>query len=726
MPGVDDIKIDCANLNTTECILRAATQILAEVKKSGNEFNWDPPTFAVTLAIGFIALFFAALTIGQGLIAAAPGKHCSRYALGPWAHFSERRIDWSELRIQATAYTPVIRMEAVLRHLLQPEGGGPDQLQDDRSDSPPAKMTLREWKRTQRTKPTRDNETTRQIYPPSKDLDQYFPATWLALLTYVGLDHPGIWTRKHTRTDYIPTDLVAAPAYASIRDMVTLAALAASPSKLRFVYQSTSLLSSVHGPEFDLDFRQHPAIGIHGVFQTFNALYRKWNIDESLTRRDIFLVSRQKMLNAVLNAYGRMPQRKGLEYDQEALFSDVQSFGIREGWLSYEWHYERRRLSRLCESSARADRGKASSEKYLESYALCQCWCRLGDSDFISLVGSSLGHGGPYQGGSWVLLMAEAPRPLPTLFPRRLMDTVGRVQRLLVLSRFWSLDPSALDPSNLADGLAGFPHETPSTSSSDSPSSTDPANRTSSWSPVVRRNTFTPGDKGIEACRRYVKAIDEDKDLEVQPDAALTAELAQLDAYLGGIPSELLTCRMICLGCAAMVCESMLRLKATLASGDNSLHPWSRNPADGDPANEKNIPLNFSSHSSRRRVTELCYVLEAFISWYRQDPFGLDDDDMPKGRRFPGVFDKLSAEILGHAPVTGAQYSSIAGELEKVLKTWELDGDGKFVYAKIEEQHHVDDLLIYRSIMIAIMYSSAVDNSDILQDATYTKTVPFL
>lgn len=32
-------ELDCDNLNTTECILRAATSILAEVKQSSSEHN---------------------------------------------------------------------------------------------------------------------------------------------------------------------------------------------------------------------------------------------------------------------------------------------------------------------------------------------------------------------------------------------------------------------------------------------------------------------------------------------------------------------------------------------------------------------------------------------------------------------------------------------------------------------------------------------------------------
>ena len=63
MAGPVGNELDCANLNTTECILRAASEILAEVKKSGEEFNWDPASFAVTLIIGLFALFFAALPL---------------------------------------------------------------------------------------------------------------------------------------------------------------------------------------------------------------------------------------------------------------------------------------------------------------------------------------------------------------------------------------------------------------------------------------------------------------------------------------------------------------------------------------------------------------------------------------------------------------------------------------------------------------------------------------
>lgn len=183
--------MDCASLNTTECILLAATRILAAIEKSADEPNWDPQTFAVTLIIGIIALFFAALTIVHGLVAAAPGKHCSSYALGPWAHYSKKRIDWSEMRIQATAYTPIVHLTAVYRYLRQVED-----VKRQCANSLEAELFMShkgDWAvRAECRKAL--GKRSRHLFPPSKSLGEYFPATWLALLTSVDMDNPGLWT----------------------------------------------------------------------------------------------------------------------------------------------------------------------------------------------------------------------------------------------------------------------------------------------------------------------------------------------------------------------------------------------------------------------------------------------------------------------------------------------------------------------------------------------------
>lgn len=99
-------------------------------------------------------------------------------------------------------------------------------------------------------------------------------------------------------------------------------------------------------------------------------------------------------------------------------------------------------------------------------------------------------------------------------------------------------------------------------------------------------------------------------------------------------------------------------------------------------------------------------------------PHRVADDGTQRGRHVPGF---STSYKLG-----GDTQGSVAEELGKVLKIWEVDGNGEFVYKSVEVQHPVDDLLIYRAIMVAMLYTWAADNSDVLEGGIYNKTVPFL
>lgn len=684
MAEAGDIKLDCANLNTTECILRAATQILAEVKKNGDEFNWDPPTFAVTLIIGFIAIFFAALTIGQGLIAAAPGKHCSKYALGPWAHYSKRRFDISEMRVQATAYTPILRTDELLKYLYF------NKLNDAQDCTDIKEETKEEWKR--------------EIFPSSKGINQYFPATWLALLTHIGLDHPGIWTLKPTRTDYIPSDLVAAPAYASIQHMVVFAALVAVPNKLQLSYQgSPPDLISIYGAGFDLDLRKHPSIGTHGVFQIFTTLH------DASKRRDFeqrFGVSYSMLISRIMwFTYGYIPQREGVNYSPMALQSmmtqmsgDAQRNAL--GISTREVIWEKIRWSSLINLSACRGLRSRSSNKCCDTSVFCQCWGRHG------LLKDILGDLNPRTFNvfrlPWQLLMAETPRFRPALFPRRFTKLATRVQSYLILSRFWSLNPGSIyEPCS-------------------------PARQSSTSSRGSKVDTGFPSfdmqPDLVKYCRHYLEAIDSD-DLEIfhtkcnadpQGSVQLDREIRKLDRYLDTeVPLSLLVCRFYSIGCAALFCNILTRLKWKLASEDKEAQLWSKGEASADGGFK--TPLNFCSQRSRGRVTRTCDILKVVIPWYREDPW---DDTSGQGRYLPG---------FRHPRVFGERkHVALVDELEKVLKIWELTEDGVFKYPRAEVQHYLDDLLIYRAIMIAIKLTEAVDNSDILENEAYSKIIPFL
>ncbi|KAL2689468.1 hypothetical protein Neosp_003522 [[Neocosmospora] mangrovei] len=195
--------VECS-LNTTECILKTVVSILSEIQDENNEYNWDPLSFAATAVIGVIALFFAALTIGQGLLAAGPGRTKSgAYAIGPWSRLNDGKFDWIEMRYRTVSRTPVLLAKA----MLEPSWDQLNFLRHQRIHHVPLPKELVALEDPKSLK---------------KSHNDYFPATWLALLTAMDLDETRLWGSKSTGADYLPSDFSTVPAYGSIRFVVTL------------------------------------------------------------------------------------------------------------------------------------------------------------------------------------------------------------------------------------------------------------------------------------------------------------------------------------------------------------------------------------------------------------------------------------------------------------------------------------------------------------------------
>ncbi|KAF5706874.1 hypothetical protein FGLOB1_7227 [Fusarium globosum] len=193
-------------LNTTECMLQTVASILNEIQEQNSEYNWDPLTFIFTAIIGVIAIAFAALTAFQAFLTAGPGRTKSgAYAIGPWSRHNYRKFDWSEMRFRTISSTPVLKVESLLK--------GPSDS-SIRSHEEPGGLR--------------------------KGKEEYFPATWLALLAQLSLDDTTVWGEvKLTGADFIPSELSAVPAYGSIR-FVTILALILSEGLGRLTFDRES------------------------------------------------------------------------------------------------------------------------------------------------------------------------------------------------------------------------------------------------------------------------------------------------------------------------------------------------------------------------------------------------------------------------------------------------------------------------------------------------------
>ena len=115
------------NENATDCLLRALLLFTEdEAHAQDSKFDWGPITFAFTVPIGLLAAVFALITICQAVLASGPGrrKSSSRTIGKKWASKTTKEWNWHDFNVVSIAQTPVMRarrIQEVLEELLLKE-----------------------------------------------------------------------------------------------------------------------------------------------------------------------------------------------------------------------------------------------------------------------------------------------------------------------------------------------------------------------------------------------------------------------------------------------------------------------------------------------------------------------------------------------------------------------------------------------------------------------------
>ncbi|KAJ0161105.1 hypothetical protein CTA2_6779 [Colletotrichum tanaceti] len=272
--------LDCpeGDSNSTDCLLRAVLRVLKENQdQEDGKYDWDPVTFVFTVLLGVGALAFAGLTITQGLVAARKGyRKASRRAISTWAENTQREWIWGELNFQYTARTPIFRIDYLLDWVddRNPRGGlGSAYVEIDAGhalQSATAATWITFFKVTGLEK-VRPPGTTR----PSKKVKATVKAR---LLDRIGLKEKAepsedLCGLRSVVADFLPDDLVAAPAYAQ-GGVVIAAAAAVGIQRWPFT-KGFPEQPVIIGHSFQFDFRQHPILGSIGSFSSHHPTERR-------------------------------------------------------------------------------------------------------------------------------------------------------------------------------------------------------------------------------------------------------------------------------------------------------------------------------------------------------------------------------------------------------------------------------------------------------------------
>lgn len=226
--------------------------------------GWNILNFSVTAAIGVLALIIAAITVFQGLLAAGPGRlKASNLAIGVFSIYSRSRFDRTELALRTTARVPLITWDVVYHRIVR-------QKFRPNFDPPPDQHHLLNRSNTDasgRITDEYDERTKTYSTTSSEELHQYDSnATWLTLLTTLGLDDPQFFPLVQRVTDYLPADVQAAPAAAELRCLAILAVIADTnatiePMSNRFI--------RVSADSSQLVFRDHPILGPVAAYEAY-------------------------------------------------------------------------------------------------------------------------------------------------------------------------------------------------------------------------------------------------------------------------------------------------------------------------------------------------------------------------------------------------------------------------------------------------------------------------
>lgn len=249
--------------DTIACLLRSISS------NTVPDWNWDPLNFAVTAAIGILALVVALITVFQGVLAAGPGRlKASNLAIGPFSIHSKSRFDRSEIALRTTARVPLITYD-VLYHRIVRQKYTPLLIDGDKVQR---RHGFHGWHQGRNGQLDYDEEqydgrTTIGMTSIDRRHQYDTTATWLTLLTALGLDDPTFFPLVQRVTDYLPADIQAAPAAAELRCLAILAVIADSNPKI----ERQDRLLRVFADSSQLVFREHPSLGQVAAYEAYEA-----------------------------------------------------------------------------------------------------------------------------------------------------------------------------------------------------------------------------------------------------------------------------------------------------------------------------------------------------------------------------------------------------------------------------------------------------------------------
>lgn len=691
MSGIDSGCPQDANL--TDCLLRMLLNLYDKKTKDDDEkFNWDPVTFGFTAPVGLLAAIFALASVYAAVMAAAgPGRRkSSARAIGEWSTKTRRRWHWRGLTWESTAYTPVLRLSGIKR---MPE------------------MTAG------------DTNTT---------------ASWVGFLNKMGSDptitNPQEVPHRETSADYLPADILAAPAYAEAGFIVTAAACAGAD---QWHTDAQSPYPVMVGDSFQFDFRQHPVLGVVGAFSQYGGGTGK--------------------------THHSWTPRKRMSQDMHHAAGDV---ALSELLAGPRGKNEPEIVSAISRPNPEivlnlVHRGCGSTTPQLCSQV--HLYTRHGDHHLL-----------------W-LLVGKTPNYPPALFPSRVSREPNLLSVLALSSKFWATARWGLDEGDFQDVFSDM---TWSTKDNSLPALVEPADLTEEWNPM-KKATTTPTVPGpvpdlpaavpqtnpaqadwylhlLQASVRLVNSYDEFRAWfngfhharkSAFRDQALL-QLQRLDDWLASLNNvKIVRCRATALFLAT---TTLLDIEWAFSKGLLELHAKTKKGSSSSSpvpplADSDNPPTTVNSGARGHAVSQHSTLLEALSGFLHDGGYsgmqGFPPAAEPETR---STREKEAHYLASHSPGELLRFAATMGRqgeplpslsvlvqiIDPACQSWRAwagnnplrmgrPADGAAGHAPTREDR-IDMVLVWRCLLMAMLFWTAPDNSDVLLSGLWQHIVPVI
>ena len=644
--------------NSTDCLLR---ELLKTIKDKDKEYNWDPLTFGFLVPIGLVAAVFGALTIFQAIWSAGSGRRrCNKIAIGHWSKLTKTKWSWHDLTLLSAAKTPLLRSKRMLKLLNDDKNG-----QQNPGNSEHAL-------------------TDRSSHATSA-------ATWLNFLQEITLEDLARSGKDEdiaeTAADYLPSDLLAVPAYGEVGFIVAMAAAAGAYS---WEFNPQSPYPVIIGEDFQFDFRQHQALGTVGAFSKYGQRVAR----ESPTR--------EYLARAIKHARGEIDIATLFPLDEKA---------------SREWSVNIVELPDFQSLLRRTHRGDKCTEKTQRDLCTLPWYFDRSDKHLL-----------------W-LFIANTPVDPPAIFPSGLIHVPNLLSVLALSSKFWANENEAWQGSDITKGMPSLINDLGWIDSS------RPIKATSNHRRLFYEDIYQGCIKILyepQAFQAWFDSKPRSERQEFRQD--VVAQLRELDRWLLEPDHEQdIRCSIVHLyrmTNALLKAENAITnssVGASVPADQAGAQPI--NPGDNPRTHTTNfqsspngeyLGIIFDRHSKTlttlRNLVSEC-LPEGYVAENTQQSIEKTVKNFKRHSRIlqalVGISPSLFSSLLNFYHII-----SLLQSLGKLLAAWE----------NIEQEEQLErsdreimkDIIIWRCILIYLLFSTAPDNSKILTSGLWEHVIPII